>query len=60
MLDCLIEIISKNSKLYHLNLTETGLTQDIILKLIKPIKNSTSLIGIHLSGNPGITSEVEQ
>jgi len=27
--------------------------------MIKPIRNSPSLIGIHLTGNPGITPEVE-
>jgi hypothetical protein len=41
-------------------LSETGLTQEIIFKLIKAIRSSTSLIGIHLSGNPGITQKIEK
>ena len=41
-------------------MSETGLTQEIIFKLIKAIRISTSLIGIHLSGNPGVTPKIEK
>ena len=46
--------------LFHLDLSECGLNEDIVLRLIKPVKNSVSLIGIHLSGNPGLTPKVEK
>ena len=51
----LVKLVSKNEELIHLDLSSTGLTGEILISLIKPIKQSLSLIGIHLSGNPGIT-----
>ena len=53
-------MIKSNSKLFHVDLSETGITADIINRLIKHIKNSTSLVGLHLSGNPGMTVEMEE
>jgi hypothetical protein len=46
--------------LYHLDFSECGLTADIISRIIKKVRDSTSLIGLHLTGNPGITPEMER
>lgn len=59
MLDSLSTIL-KNEKLYHIDLSELGLTSDIIGRLVPIIKYSTSLIGVHLSGNPGLNQEIER
>jgi hypothetical protein len=53
-------MIKSNLKLFHIDLSETGITADIINHLIKHIKISTSLVGVHLSGNPGMTVEMEE
>lgn len=59
VLDSLLAIF-RFDKLFHVDLSEVGLTSDIILKLIKPIKDNLSLIGLHLSGNPGLTGDMEK
>ena len=56
----LIRLVSKNTKLAHLDLTGTGLNSDILTKLAKPIRNSPSLVGVHFSNNPGVCNEVEE
>jgi len=43
----------------HLDLSDTGLTEDMILEIIKGVKYSQNLIGLHLSGNPGLSLAVE-
>lgn len=59
VLDTLTTIL-KSEKLYHIDLSELGLTSDIIGRLVPHIKYSTSLIGVHLSGNPGLNPEIER
>ena len=44
----------------HLNLSDTGLTENILLLLSKTIKVSNSLLSIHLSGNPGVKDHIMQ
>lgn len=51
-------MIILNRKLIHLNLNNTGLTEDILNMLIPELKQSFSLMGVHLSNNPGISEEV--
>jgi len=52
--------LRNNQNLLHLELSDTGLTKDVITGLIKPIHESTSLISVHLSGNPGLTPDMQQ
>lgn len=56
MTDALQTLISKNTRLVHLDLSETGLSADMILELVKAINLSKSLSVVHLSGNPGLTT----
>jgi len=51
-------MIILNRKLIHLNLNNTGLNEDILNMLIPELKQSVSLMGVHLSNNPGISEEV--
>lgn len=47
--------ISQNTKLMHLDLSDTGLSEDMILEIVKAVNYSANLIALHLSGNPGLT-----
>ena len=59
MSESITNLITNNQKLIHLNLSEMGLTSKIIIKLMMAIKSNNILMGVHLSGNPGLTKEVE-
>ncbi len=50
--------IAQNSKLLHLDLSETGLSEDMIYEIIKALNYSNSIIGLHLSGNPGLSNQL--
>jgi hypothetical protein len=43
----------------HLDLSDTGLSEDMILEIVKAVNYSANLISLHLSGNPGLTIQVE-
>ena len=51
----LTQIISNSSQLMHLDLSNTGLSEKMMLKVIKAVKRSRSLMGVHLSGNEGMS-----
>lgn len=57
--ESLVTLLTKNPKIVHVDFSETGLTQEIVRNLIKPIQSSQTLVGVHLSGNPGLTPSVE-
>jgi len=42
----------------HVDFSDTGLTEGILLKLSSTIKSSLSLLSVHLSGNPGLKDHV--
>jgi len=48
--------IAQNGKLIHLDLSETGLSDEMIYEIIKALNYSNSIIGLHLSGNPGLSN----
>lgn len=50
----------KSQALQHLNLSDTGLTEYIILMISKMVKASHCLLSLHLSGNPGLKDAVMQ
>ena len=58
-MEALVDLISKTVKLIHIDLSECGLSELICRSLLKPIRNSVTLIGVHLSGNPGMNADVE-
>ena len=42
----------------HLNLSDCGLTEPMLLDLSKHINQSIALLSVHLSGNPGLKDHV--
>ena len=53
-----LKSILASSALQHADLSDTGLTEAMILALSKTINKSTSLLSVHLSGNPGLKDHV--
>jgi len=41
-----------------MDLSECGLSADMILAIIKSVKKTTSLLAVHLSGNTGLSHPV--
>ena len=58
--DCLSEFIKYNPHLHHLDLQGCGLTTHILEDIGRALRKSRSLVGIHLSENPGLTPEIKQ
>jgi hypothetical protein len=58
VVDLLQLMLNKNHNLRHLNLSDTGLSANMILEVSKAIKANNSILAIHLSGNPGLTETV--
>ena len=53
-------LLKEGRKLIHLNLSQTNLSEHAILSMLPWIRKARSLMGIHLSGNPGITRNVKE
>lgn len=49
-----------NKNLLHLDLTSTGLNEAMLWYLGTALRRAKSLISLHLSGNPGITSTLKE
>lgn len=49
------DFIKYNQNLYHLNLSNTGLNDDLIKKIGVALRKARALVCIHLTGNPGIS-----
>jgi hypothetical protein len=56
--DALVSLF-KSDRLQHIDLSECGLTSEVLLQLIRPIRRSKSLLGVHFTGNPGLSFDVE-
>ena len=54
-----LDKLLQSKSLLHLDLSETGLSQAILVALLAPIKKSPCLVGLHLSGNPGLTPQFQ-
>ena len=44
--------------LQHLDLSDCGLTEQIVLDIVNVLNQNTGLVAIHLSGNPGIKDHI--
>ena len=55
---CLTKMINKSEKLLHLDLTDCGLRDNVLLNISKAFKKSLSLLSVHLGGNPGVKDHV--
>ena len=53
----LTKFIKYNQNLQHLNLSHTGLNENVLKKVCTSLSKSRALICIHLSGNPGINDK---
>ena len=51
------KIIKHSRTLQHMNLTGTGLSAPVIHEIGTCLRRSRSVLVIHLSGNPGLTTE---
>jgi hypothetical protein len=60
VVDLIQHFLMSNTKLMHFDLTQCGLTSDMLLEITKAVKYTQSLVGIHLSGNPGLTPDVRE
>lgn len=58
--DCLTRFIKYNANLLHFDLQGTGLTEYCIKMIAKALRKSRSLIGIHLSENPGLDDDTRK
>ena len=56
VLKYLNRILTNNDELQHLDLTNTGLGEEVIVKLCERAKRSKRLQSLHFCGNPGLTS----
>lgn len=57
--ECLSNLIKYSPHLHHLDLVACGLTKYIFKEIAKALRKSRSLVGIHLSENPGLTDETK-
>ena len=55
--DCLCNFIKHNTNLHHLDLQGCGLTTFVLCQIARALRKTRSLVGIHLSENPGIDNE---
>ena len=54
----LLSNMLKSHVLVHVDLSDCGLTEGMLLELSKTIAQSQSLLTVHLSGNMGLKDEV--
>ena len=50
----LCALIKYNSKMLFLDLSQTGLSKEMLLEFGPALRKAKSLLSLHLSGNPGI------
>lgn len=51
MIECLLFMIKRNPSILHVNLSCTGLYEDLLVQFGKALRRSRALQAIHLSGN---------
>ena len=60
MAECVSSLIKYNPHLHHLDLQGCGLTEYILKEIAKALRKSRSLVGIHLSENPGLQAKTKE
>ena len=58
--DSLLRFVRIDKRLIHLDLSQTNLSEQMILNIIPGIKKSRSLMAVHFSGNPGVTKRLKE
>ena len=56
--DCLSNFVRHNKSLVHFDLSTCGLNQQVFIDMIKGLKRAKSLLGLHMSGNPGVCPDI--
>jgi len=56
----LSKFIKYNKNLLHLDLSSTGLTENMLWQLGTALRRAKSLLAIHLSDNPGVTKVAKE
>jgi len=59
LVDNLCKFIKYNFKLYHLDLSHTGLTTLMLREFGSSLRRAKSLLSLHLNGNPGLSSALK-
>ena len=59
LIENLLKFLKNNNKLIHLDLGNIGLTKNMLKQFGPALRRAKSLIALHLSGNPGIDSELK-
>jgi hypothetical protein len=49
-----------NKNLLHLDLSNTGLNEQMVRTIATALKRSRSIVSLHLTGNPGVTAEAKE
>ena len=55
----LSNFIKYNKNLLHLDLSNTGMTEDMLWNIGTAMRRSRSMVALHLSGNPGVTQALK-
>ena len=55
--DILVKIL-RSPQLQHVDLSDTGLTEGMLMKICRAISHSACLLCVHLSGNPGLKDHI--
>ena len=58
--ESLLRFVRVDKRLIHLDLTQTNLSEQMILHIIQGIRKSKSLMAVHFSGNPGVTKHLKE
>ena len=53
-----LEELLRSTVLQYFDFSDCGLTENIIMRLMRVVGESTSILSAHLSGNPGIKDHV--
>ena len=48
---CVENLIKGNKSLLHLDMSNMGLSEMVLIRIVKALRTSESLLGLHLSGN---------
>ena len=54
------KFMKHNKNLLHLDLSNTGLNEQMVRTIATALKRSRSIVSLHLTGNPGVTPEAKE
>ena len=60
VLEALSRFIRQNTVLQHLDVMNTGLSERVIIGLVRPLRHAKSLLSAHIGMNPGISAKSKE